>query len=119
MYGKETKENQIKKDVRKLLDAYHIWYNMPVPGGYGESMVDFIGCHVTSKSIGRWIAIETKRPGKWLTPQQCKCMLELYWKGAKCFCISNKDGVAALHRYLNTLPPQPVVQWKQILGSLS
>ena len=119
MYDAKTLEKQIKSDVSKLLDAYNIWYNMPVPGGYGESMVDYVCCHVTPKGIGRWLAIEAKRPDKWLTPQQRKCMMELYWMGAKCFCISNSDGVNALHRYLKTLPPQPVVQWKHILKDLS
>jgi len=119
MYGKETLEEQIKSDIKKLLKAYNIWFDMPVPGGFGKSTLDFICCHVTPRGIGRMLVIEAKRPFKWLEPQQRKCMMELYWMGAKCFCISNTDGIEMLERYLKTLPPQPVVQWKDILGSLS
>jgi penicillin-binding protein-related factor A (putative recombinase) len=38
---------------------------MPVPSGYGESTLDYIGCYKA-----RFFAIETKKPGGKLTPRQ-------------------------------------------------
>lgn len=38
---------------------------MPVQTGYGAATVDFLVCY-----RGRFYGIETKRPGKYLTPRQ-------------------------------------------------
>jgi len=38
---------------------------MPVQSGYGAAGLDFYGSHK-----GRFLAVETKRPGKHLTPRQ-------------------------------------------------
>lgn len=62
-----TPESKVKKKVRELLDHYgaDLYYNMPVPAGYGEPMLDFVGCF-----YGKFFMIETKAEGKVLTPRQ-------------------------------------------------
>ncbi len=51
--------------VKKLLTKYGAYMFMPVQSGYGAPGLDFYGCHK-----GRMFAVETKRPGKHLTPRQ-------------------------------------------------
>lgn len=62
-----TPESRVKKQVKELLDHYgdDLYYNMPVPAGFGEPMLDFVGCF-----YGKFFMIETKAPGKKLTPRQ-------------------------------------------------
>lgn len=55
----KTPEGHVKdavKDYLNHLGAYHFW---PVQTGYGAATVDCLACYK-----GRYIAIETKRPGK-------------------------------------------------------
>lgn len=64
-----TPEGKVKTAVKKVLandEKYgSIYSNWPVPGGYGRSTLDCLGC------IRGWaFAIETKRPGEKLTPRQ-------------------------------------------------
>ena len=57
-----TPEGRVKAQIKKYLHGHPArpWYFMPVPGGYGTNGVpDFIVCYG-----GRFIAIETKAPGK-------------------------------------------------------
>lgn len=61
----KTEEGVLKDKVRAYLKARGAWYNMPVPSGYGRPTLDFIGCYK-----GRFFAVETKAPGKKLTPRQ-------------------------------------------------
>lgn len=58
--AKKRIEADVKKDVKKWLGARGIWYYMPVQNGMGVTGVpDFICCWA-----GRFVAIETKAPGK-------------------------------------------------------
>ena len=51
-----TPEAKVKKELRKILDAYGCYYAMPVGTGYGNSGVpDFVVCHK-----GRFIGVEAK-----------------------------------------------------------
>ena len=51
-----TKENAVKKQVRKILDEMGIYYFFPPANGYGRAGIpDIIGC-----CLGRFIAIECK-----------------------------------------------------------
>lgn len=52
----------IKKELKKIPGCF---YYMPVPGGYGMTTVDFLCC-----INGRFVAIETKAPGKKPTARQ-------------------------------------------------
>lgn len=62
-----TPESRVKKAVKERLERYgdDLYYNMPVPTGYGEPMLDFVGCF-----YGRFFMVETKAEGKKLTPRQ-------------------------------------------------
>ncbi|HRH18668.1 MAG TPA: hypothetical protein PLS22_14555 [Aquabacterium sp.] len=55
-----TPEGAVKAAVKARLKELGVWWCMPVTGGFGNSGVpDFICCHE-----GRFLAIETKAPGK-------------------------------------------------------
>lgn len=56
----QTPEAKVKAAVKAWLKARGIWFCMPMGTGYGNSGVpDFICCW-----NGRFLAIETKAPGK-------------------------------------------------------
>lgn len=59
------KEKVVKDRVKKLLAEHDCYKFMPVQSGYGAASLDFLGCH-----RGRFFAVETKAPGKHLTPRQ-------------------------------------------------
>lgn len=55
-----TPEGKVKAHVRALLKAMDIWFYQPVQNGMGRvGIPDFICCWQ-----GRFLAIETKAPGK-------------------------------------------------------
>ena len=55
-----TPEAKVKDAVKKYLKAHGIWYYMPVQNGMGVvGIPDIIACW-----RGRFLAIETKAPGK-------------------------------------------------------
>lgn len=55
-----TPEGRVKDKVRARLKEYGVWFFCPVSNGMGAHGVpDFICCHE-----GRFLAIETKAPGK-------------------------------------------------------
>lgn len=57
-----TPEGRVKARIKKYLQDHPAkpWYFMPVPGGYGTNGVpDFIICY-----RGKFLAVETKAPGK-------------------------------------------------------
>lgn len=89
-----TPESKVKASVKKVLDAYGdkidgFW---PVPYGYGESHLDYVGC-----VAGAFFCIETKAPGKKPTPRQMERMRRVKLAGGKCFVI---DGTLATNTYL-------------------
>ena len=96
-----TPEGKTKTAVKKLLAKHNVWFDMPVPSGFGKSQLDFTCCF-----YGRMLAIETKAPGKWLTPLQCRTAWAMYTAGAKVFFISGDDGIRALDCYLSGIPWQ-------------
>jgi len=56
----QTPEGRVKADVKKFLKERGAWFCMPMGTGFGNSGVpDFVTCY-----NGRFIAIETKAPGK-------------------------------------------------------
>lgn len=55
-----TPESKVKAAVKRWLAAKGIWYCMPMGTGFGNSGVpDFVCC-----MEGKFLAIETKAPGK-------------------------------------------------------
>lgn len=62
---KEISEKVVKDRVKRILRNHGAWWHMPVQQGYGAPGVDFHVCH-----HGRFLGIETKRPGKYPSPRQ-------------------------------------------------
>jgi len=63
-----TPEGKVKKAVKEYLKSLGAWYYMPVSNGMGRvGCPDILACYQ-----GRFIAIETKAPGKRkaVTPNQ-------------------------------------------------
>jgi hypothetical protein len=55
-----TPEGRVKAAVKRVLREFDIWYFCPVSNGMGQAGIpDFICCW-----DGRFLAIETKAPGK-------------------------------------------------------
>lgn len=77
-----TPEGKVKEKVKKLLKSNGAYYHMPVQNGMGAPTLDFVGCH-----FGRYFAIETKAPGKDLTPRQLNTAHEIQDAGGKVFRI--------------------------------
>lgn len=78
-----TPEGKVKAKVSAVLKAAdRMYYNMPVPGGYGESTLDYVGCY-----CGRFFAIETKAPGQKPTDRQRMIIAMMERAGAKVFVI--------------------------------
>lgn len=85
-----TPEGKIKQKVSAYLKSIDgLWYFMPVPGGYGVSTIDYLGCY-----HGAFFGIETKAPGKKPTDRQEYIMEAIRNAGGKVFVI---DDVHFLH----------------------
>ncbi len=81
----DTPEGRVKKDVKELLKKHNAFFTMPVPSGYGESMLDFVGhCR------GRYFEIETKAPGKHPTPRQQHRIDRVMESGGHAFVIGEE-----------------------------
>lgn len=78
-----TPEGKVKAKVTKILKATDtLYYWMPVPSGYGDTTLDYVGCH-----YGRFFAIETKAPGKKPTDRQNMIISMMQRAGARVFVI--------------------------------
>lgn len=92
-----TPEGKIKAAIKSILDALpKLYYDMPVPGGWGRSSLDFVGCW-----HGRFFAIEAKAPGKSMTPRQELAAEKMLGAGAIVFEIDGPDGLAELKSWLD------------------
>lgn len=91
-----TPEGKVKRDVNRLLDKYKALYRfMPVPGGFGASSLDYLLC-----VNGRFVAIETKAPGKKPTSRQKMVIGQIRRAGGEVFVIDGDDGILDLKLYL-------------------
>lgn len=78
-----TPEGKVKAKVSRLLrDTPGVYYHMPVPGGFGGTTLDYIGCH-----RGRFFAIETKKPGGKPTDRQKTIISQVIASGGAAFVI--------------------------------
>jgi hypothetical protein len=85
-----TPEGKVKAAVNKVLAKYKKLYRfMPVPGGYGESSLDYLLC-----VNGLFCAIETKAPGQKPTARQKFIAEKIIAAGGTVFII---DDVSATH----------------------
>lgn len=83
----QTPEGKVKDAVKKLLKSRGIWFFMPAANGFGKVGVpDIICC-----ADGKFLAIETKAPGKRnnTTPNQERCIDEI--RGAKGWALVVDD----------------------------
>jgi hypothetical protein len=95
-----TPEGKIKRQVKIILDSafpeeHPSYHEMLVGHGYGRPGLDFTCC-----LFGRFVSIETKAPGEWLTPRQRLTALSILRAGGKVFIISGEDGLAALRCWI-------------------
>jgi hypothetical protein len=83
-----TPEGKVKAKVKKLLKTWgkNCYYEMPVPGGFGKSGLDFNICF-----CGCWISIETKAPGQTLTDRQLLRKREIEDAGGAVFGIDGTE----------------------------
>lgn len=87
-----TPESKVKAAVKRELDKYPGHYReMPVPGGYGKSGLDFTVCF-----YGWFVAIETKAHGKTPTARQHLRMEEIRAAGGYAFAVDGTDHPASL-----------------------
>ena len=77
-------------DGKKVMDTF--W---PVPNGMGASHLDCIICF-----YGRYIAIETKAPGKKPTPRQENRITSVADAGGAALVIDGDEGLAVLYTVL-------------------
>lgn len=79
----QTPEGKVKAKVSALLKSIPgVWYTMPVPSGFGESTLDYLG-----SNRGLFFAIETKAPGKKPTSRQMNTMAAIERGGGKTFVV--------------------------------
>ena len=85
----QTPEGKVKAKVSKLLLRYgsKVYYHMPVPGGYGSTTLDYIGC-----AGGKFFVVETKAPGKKPTDRQNMIIEAVRAAGGTVFVIDGGPG---------------------------
>lgn len=94
-----TPEGKVKAKVKNVLNAYGCYHFWPVQTGMGARTLDCLGCH-----NGRAFAIETKAPGKKMTPQQASIATRIEDSQCKVFEISTPDDIVMLELWLRALP---------------
>ena len=57
-----TPEGRVKKNIKRILDSFGVYYFMPVQHGYGAAGLDF-HCVVRFGNIPYAFFIEAKKPG--------------------------------------------------------
>lgn len=90
-----TPEGKVKERVRDLLKAFDCYYEMPVPGGFGKSGLDFVVC-----KNGFFLEIETKAPGNTPTDRQNKTIRDIGNAGGAAIVVDGPEGLKLLHGWL-------------------
>ena len=93
----KTPEGKVKDEIKaylKSIGAYQFW---PVQTGYGAATVDCLACY-----LGRFIAIEAKRPGGQPTARQLKTLgdVEVAWGYA---IVVNDPNLLALRKMIEEI----------------
>lgn len=81
-----TPEGKVKKAVKAELDKYPHYREMPVPGGFGKSGLDFTICF-----YGVFLCIETKKPGGEPTDRQWQRIDEIREAGGIAIVIMSAE----------------------------
>lgn len=92
----QTPEGRVKKKITDLLKSVpDLFYTMPVPSGYGESTIDYMGCY-----RGCFFGIEAKAPGRKPTNRQEMILGAIRRSGGAVFVI---DGdITELKHWIDT-----------------
>lgn len=95
-----TPEAKIKRAIKSILDNYNsnVYYYMPVPSGYGSTVIDYIGF-----ACGCGFAIEAKRPGGEPTPRQEVVIERMRQAGAVVFVVNGPESLDELDKWLTTV----------------
>jgi len=106
-----TPEGRVKKAVKLWLADHGIWYYAPVQMGMGVvGIPDFICCKPTlitedmvGRTIGVFLAIETKAPGKLkeVTPNQAARLYEISMAHGVACVIDDVDSLNTLKENSN------------------
>jgi hypothetical protein len=84
-----TPEGRVKDKVRKALKSLEPAYSfMPVQNGMGAPGLDWYCC-----VYGQFVAIETKVPGKKITPRQRQTALAIKRAHGTVFVIRDQDDI--------------------------
>ena len=104
--AKATPENKVKAAVKRVLSDHSLYGWWPVPFGYGENSLDYIGC-----MSRQFFAVETKAPGKKLTRNQMHCAARICRAGGTVFVVDDVESpvLQELERFLKT-PRDP--EWE-------
>lgn len=82
-----TPEARVKGKLRRLLQGYEGLYQYwPVPGGYGKTTLDLLGCY-----RGRFFTVETKAHGKKPTLLQTNEIRNIETAMGKAFVIIGEE----------------------------
>ena len=81
-----TPEGKLKKEVKAYLKSLNAYFFMPVQTGYGATTLDFLVC-----INGRFVAIETKAPGRWPTLRQDRVIREIIQAGGIAFATDSLE----------------------------
>lgn len=72
-----TPEGKVKEKVKGALKRLAAYWHMPVQNGMGSPCLDFACCvplvitdDMVGRTVGLYVAVETKAEGKKLTPRQ-------------------------------------------------
>lgn len=108
-----TPEGKVKASVKEILRRFPKLYSFwPVPSGFGPSGLDCYICY-----FGKMLVVETKAPGKRLTPRQNYYKRELVNAGARVFVIdgtAHTDTVTDLEAHLCA-----ILEWATHHGEVS
>jgi hypothetical protein len=93
-----TPEGKVKAKVKKLFatygdDIYQFW---PVQTGMGAATLDCLACAASD-----FFSVETKVPGKKLTPRQEATKERMERAGIRVFVVYDDNTLAELKRYLD------------------
>ena len=84
-----TPEGKVKAQLVKALSALPRKYRFaPVQTGMGASTLDYLYC-----IDGHFVAIETKAPGKWLTPRQTVVAADIRSAGGWVFVVDGPESI--------------------------
>ena len=90
-----TPEGKVKAKVKKLLKEFNAYQFWPVQSGYGNKTLDCLAC-----VNGKFIGIETKAPGKGLTPLQASCAHDIERASGRALRVGTDVDLEQLRRLL-------------------